>query len=95
MGWHKGPKVNQRRWELVRLEALDRDGWRCGTCGRYGNEGDHITPLFLGGAVYDLDNIQCLCKSCHLAKSLAERGSAPSPEQVAWREYLRGLTGRR
>jgi len=32
-------------------------------------EVDHIIPLHQGGAAVDLDNLQTLCRDCHLAKS--------------------------
>jgi 5-methylcytosine-specific restriction protein A len=34
---------------------------------------DHITPVRLGGDFWDAANHQSLCKSCHQAKSAAER----------------------
>jgi HNH endonuclease. len=34
-----------------------------------GRDVDHIQPIRLGGEVYDLDNLQTLCKSCHNRKS--------------------------
>lgn len=90
MGWRKGPRVNKRRWEAVRLLAFDRDGWRCVDCGKAGRlEGDHIKPLADGGAIYDLENVATRCTSCHLIKTLADRGIYPDPEQLAWRSYLR------
>ena len=35
---------------------------------------DHIRPLRLGGAPFDLDNLQTLCRGCHFAKSAVENG---------------------
>lgn len=32
-------------------------------------EVDHIKPLRLGGAKFDFENLQSLCKSCHARKS--------------------------
>jgi len=69
-GWHSGGRIPSRTWERVRRAALDRDGWRCVKCGRAGRlEVDHIIPLYQGGAPVDLDNLQTLCRPCHLAKS--------------------------
>jgi 5-methylcytosine-specific restriction endonuclease McrA len=31
--------------------------------------GDHIIPIALGGAQWDIDNIQCLCVSCNKIKT--------------------------
>ena len=92
VGWRKGPKVNKRRWEAVKMAAHDRDSWRCVACGMAGRlEADHIKPLAAGGEIYDLENVQTLCTGCHLQKSLADRGIVPDPEQLAWRDYVRGF----
>lgn len=34
----------------------------------YGLEVDHIIPISRGGAKYSKDNLQVLCKDCHIAK---------------------------
>jgi 5-methylcytosine-specific restriction protein A len=34
---------------------------------------DHIKPIRLGGEMYDIENLQSLCKSCHGRKSATER----------------------
>jgi len=34
---------------------------------------DHINPINMGGAVWDWNNLQSLCKPCHDAKSGRER----------------------
>ncbi|MBF6459815.1 HNH endonuclease [Nocardia puris] len=55
-----------------------RDGYRCRRCGYQGRPGrgdvqaDHITPLYLGGPEFDIDNGATLCTACHQAKSQAE-----------------------
>jgi 5-methylcytosine-specific restriction protein A len=33
---------------------------------------DHITPVRLGGEIWDLNNLQGLCESCHNKKSAKE-----------------------
>ena len=72
--------------------VFDRDGWACVTCGKAGRlEADHIKPLEDGGAVYDLVNLQALCRGCHWSKSQEERRGKPTPPEVlAWRRYLTG-----
>ena len=35
---------------------------------------DHITPIRLGGAPLDRNNLQWLCERCHARKSQSERG---------------------
>lgn len=89
-------KPDRKRWELVRREALDRDGWRCQQlradgkrCGRAGRlEVDHIRPLAQGGAEYDLGNLQTLCRSCHIEKTRAENSNPPGPERLAWDAFM-------
>ena len=89
MNWHKGEQPNRRQWRKVRLKVLDRDGWKCTQCTKAGRlEVDHIKPLENGGAVYALDNLQTLCRGCHIAK---HGGRGPSPEVEAWRRYLTNL----
>ena len=71
-------KVNRNLWRLLRLRALERDGWRCTTCGRAGVlEVDHRKALHQGGAAHDLNNLQALCRGCHIKKSMTETGKRP------------------
>ena len=80
--------LDYRRWQLARRAALDRDGWRCCRCSKAGVlQVDHIQPLHLKGAPYDLGNLQSLCVECHFCKSWTERGG--TPDQLAWRRYQR------
>lgn len=75
-------------WRQLRLEILDRDGWRCRACGKAGKmEVDHITPLRRGGAELDPGNLQALCRSCHAEKSKRE-ARRESAGQRAWRAFL-------
>lgn len=86
--------LDRRRWARVRREALDRDGWRCRTCGAYANEVDHIVPLARGGAPYDLANLQSLCRTHHAAKSWTETGRRPlTAAERAWRALVAELSG--
>ena len=89
MSWHKGPRPNVKRWRVLRLAILDRDGWRCRDCGRAAGrfEVDHVVPLDRGGAMYAESNLQTLCRGCHIRKSAGER-SNPNPERDAWKAYL-------
>ena len=91
MSWRKGPeRPNYRRWRIVRVKVLDRDGWACVKCGHKGRlEVDHIKRLEDGGAVYDETNLQTLCRDCHFEKSQEERRGKPTPPEVLeWQRYL-------
>lgn len=55
----------------------DRAGWKCQNCGRTGVRmfADHIVEVRDGGAKLDPRNGQCLCGSCHSAKTAAVRAN--------------------
>jgi 5-methylcytosine-specific restriction protein A len=63
-----------RRYQLM-LEPLCR---ACSDRGRAtaGKEVDHIIPMSAGGAEFDHDNLQTLCKFCHSSKTNRERAVA-------------------
>ena len=88
MGWRDSNPVNRRVWRRVRRLVLDRDGWRCRTCGKAGRlQVDHFKPLSAGGDTYALENLQALCVGCHVAKTAAENRN-PNPERDAWRALV-------
>lgn len=85
-----GADTGGYRWRAVRRAALDRDAWRCRRCGRAGVlEVDHVIPVQDGGAPYDLDNLQSLCRRCHRDKTNDERGVVPYPPD--WTALVDGL----
>ena len=43
----------------------------------------------LGGLTYDINNVQSLCRSCHIDKTARE--NRKDPEREAWRGYVAGL----
>ena len=93
MSWRRGERPNPKRWAVVRLAVLGRDGWVCQRCGGWGNQCDHIKPLFKDGPLYDTLNLQCLCAKCHWAKTKSElRLAGPSPELDAWEARLKAST---
>lgn len=59
----------------LRMQTFHRADYQCQACGARGKrlECDHIVPLEDGGAS-TLDNLQALCRDCHLAKSRREAG---------------------
>ena len=82
--------LDRKRWAHVRRIVLERDNWRCQSCGSYGNECDHVTPLQRGGDPYDEGNLQCLCRGCHLAKTRREN-ERPDPARDEWRAFVSEL----
>ena len=83
-------KLNQRRWQLVRLKVFEAAGWRCQSCGRAGRlECDHVVPLHVDPHQdpYALDGLQALCAACHLEKSRRER-AVPVPGRDEWRAFV-------
>ncbi|MXX24361.1 MAG: HNH endonuclease [Caldilineaceae bacterium SB0668_bin_21] len=87
---HRAHRLSGRRWERLRRMVLDRDGWRCRSCGRAGRlEVDHIEALHLGGDPWDPDNLQSLCGGCHVAKTRSERlRGTETPERAAWAAFM-------
>lgn len=69
-------------WRRAREAALQRDGYRCVQCGHAAEEVDHIVPRAMGGSVYDLNNLQSMCKPCHKRKTAQQAGEI--------RRYMRG-----
>ena len=84
-------KLSARRWEHVRRQALERDGYTCRECGRGGRmEVDHIQPKHRGGSWWDVANLQSLCRKCHFAKS--SREFKVRPDRPGYREKWDALT---
>ena len=66
-------QIDRGRWERVRQQQL-RDEPRCRQCGAEEHlQVDHILNIARGGALYDRENLQTLCKPCHDKKSERER----------------------
>ena len=66
-----------KRWKAVRKLALSRDEYVCVKCIEKGlitpaKVVDHVDPINLGGAAFDLNNLQSLCDPCHNSKSGGE-----------------------
>lgn len=76
--------ISSGRWRTLKRMAGQRDNWCCYRCGieqpeaaddpdgEHALQLDHITPIFEGGAVEDMDNLGLICAECHEAKSKAE-----------------------
>lgn len=78
-------KLDNRRWQLLRLRIFQRDRWRCRACGRAGRlECDHVVPVQRGGDPWVESNLQCLCRRCHIEKTRAENRRERTPAERAW-----------
>ena len=86
-----GRKIHRVRWELARRRVLIRDGYRCQSCGLPGRlEVDHVQPLKRGGSMYSLDNLQALCRACHIRKTAGENLRQTRLPWLRFRDELRG-----
>ena len=77
---------SSKRWRRLRRAVFRRDGYRCRSCGRRGRlEADHVVPIAAGGDPWHLDNLQALCRSCHIRKTARENRRRPRvvPDDVA------------
>ena len=73
-------RFSRREWAAAREATFRRAGYRCQSpgCGRAGGlEADHIRPIHWGGAILEGDNLQALCRSCHISKTRAEFTKIP------------------
>ena len=82
-----------QRWRALRVAVFQRDGYRCTKCSLPGRlECDHVWPLQRGGDPWSMENLQSLCRGCHVAKTAMENRREIDP---AWRslcdELRRGL----
>ena len=88
---HRGSKHHARlhkaKWERFRKEIFERDGWRCLKCGGAGRlECHHVIPLEQGGAPYDPENAETLCREDHIREH-----HPPNPAREEWRALVREL----
>ena len=81
--------LGNKLWQHARRAVFERDGWRCVECGKAGRlECDHVVPLDRGGDPWDPDNLQTLCRSCHIAKTREENRRPLTEAEVAWRALV-------
>jgi 5-methylcytosine-specific restriction endonuclease McrA len=84
-GWQRQPRRREydtRQWRTLRGRYLEgwiaARGWTCAGFRRASHPArplqvDHVTPLVLGGAVFEVANLQALCGPCNARKALAQR----------------------
>ena len=44
-----------------------------------------------GGAMYETENLQALCRACHFNKTSIERGQKRYPEAERWKSFVAEL----
>ena len=91
---HSAKITRTQRWKALRMQALERDGWRCVQCPeRRGLEVDHILPVRVRpDLAWSLVNLQCLCGRCHARKTRIEIGlGRPNPAREAWKKLVREM----
>jgi 5-methylcytosine-specific restriction endonuclease McrA len=71
--------IGSGKWQKLRIQILDRDGWTCVSCNRPAHTVDHIIPRIKGGDMWSPDNLQSMCKSCNSAKGGRFFNSMPTP----------------
>ena len=96
MAYRRGNRDRIETPPATRLQVLARDNWTCQECGvgvgRASLEVHHRQRLADGGA-NDLDNLQTLCRCCHIRHHQDELAAA-SPTYRArreWNEYMREI----
>ena len=82
-------RLNAPRWEQVRRIVFARDNYRCVECGRSGKlECDHIKPMRRGGDPWAVENLQALCRRCHVEKSRGDWRPPPTAAEREWRSFV-------
>lgn len=69
-GGSEALRASERTYRLVRLEVLQRDGFRCVLCGRVATDTHHRQPRGMGGSARNADihspaNLVSLCREHH------------------------------
>lgn len=83
-----------QRWQVLRHQILERDGWKCRCCGaRKRLEVDHVLPVRSAPEkAFDPRNLQTLCAPCHTQKTRIECGHKRlDPPRQAWRDAVADL----
>lgn len=62
-------RPQERIW---REQVIAKTNGRCAQCGQPGAITDHILPVGEGGALYDVDNGQYLCRDCDKVKTATD-----------------------
>jgi 5-methylcytosine-specific restriction endonuclease McrA len=71
--------IGSGKWQKLRIQILDRDGWVCVVCNKPAHTVDHIIPRSKGGDMWSPDNLQSMCKSHNSAKGGRFFNRLPTP----------------
>ncbi|MDD7970210.1 HNH endonuclease [Roseinatronobacter alkalisoli] len=93
---HSKRVTSTKRWQVLRMAVIERDGFRCKKCGARGRlEVDHKKPVRTHPELaFDPQNLQALCPSCHASKTRVEIGHPPpiaTPTRNAWQKAVCAL----
>lgn len=94
---HSAKVTRGGRWKALRMAVLERDGFKCRSCGARGRlEVDHIEAVRDAPAKsWEPENLQALCPPCHTRKTRIECGHPPLPEtRQDWRDAVAALERR-
>jgi 5-methylcytosine-specific restriction protein A len=73
-------RYSTQRWQKLRAQAIQRDnGCSISGCHRGNLHADHIIEVKDGGAFWDINNLQVLCKEHHDAKTLTVKAGRAEP----------------
>lgn len=82
-------------WPALRRAVFHRDDYACVKCGgRARIECDHVKPRMDGGGD-ELENLQTLCRKCHMLKTEEETGNAMPPGLLTWAIYAQARPGKK
>lgn len=68
--------TGSRHWRNLRALVLTEERYLCRMCGRFGDHVDHINGHADQWEDYRRDNLQCLCRACHSAKTMREQNAS-------------------
>lgn len=87
--YHRTKRQAEHYWRKhVRIAVLERDNFECKKCGsKRSLEVDHIVPIEHKGAMFDLRNLQTLCKICHTNKTIYQNRKYNNTGADEWIHY--------
>ena len=81
------------KWQRIRKQVFQRDGYRCTHCGKAGSLEAHHNPSLIDRPAVDVDEfynpekIKTVCRLCHIR----EHQVVQDPDRRAWQEYIDNL----